>query len=743
MPVSEKQQSMPSSTANLVGRRGGPSLKIDTSSKKTSTGINTPSKKAESSRMHPKPHSTIDETMYSLPSKDTKPVPSASNPEISKTTTSVQGSGSDTISGTVQKSEPVLDESFATLSTIAEDHSEDFTFVANEISDKYKSGENLSDVSKNGSTIVAGSHTEANSTVGEVVDEEPLPTVPAIFILTLLDEDPRSANSLAHRGRCISAPPAVKESYDLSELFDDESSIHSRSVHSGPAEMSIRDPVQLDEDVTPMSPKSSSQEDHLSSDASTAKPASNEETSAGEQDSNEETSAGQQDSNEETSTGQHDSNGETSAPQQETEKPTANSEIRRNGTRYSITFGDIGEETSEHPHMPLRHQDEASMHASEAQHGSTQTQNVPPSFPGSANMHGSHAVDNTGLSGNGALDYSAVVALGLNRQQLLQRGIELQVIRQPGPNMYMGPPVITAQGVPYLCGYCYQSSMATHQNPALLCASCGPYSMDIYCSTACLLLDIQSHYSRCRDTAMHFRHGMPIVIAPSEFQQRPWPLVHLGHEHTTREKYRQRAFSMNTRYGPFPPLLQTWLSQPHNRILPLANLPTNTSEANKSTGIYYVFRSRITSDRDLGPNPDANVICTIEFHRNDRTRHKLSRALNVLFLCIHRAAVEFVFRAIRSFILKPEIFSTFRSTESAKNVFREFAYQYELEFGFGPADYTREHKPFDLEAEWAEIETSIKYQEMTHPSLRVWDRRADADDGGGLLPGEMEGYIRL
>jgi hypothetical protein len=72
----------------------------------------------------------------------------------------------------------------------------------------------------------------------------------------------------------------------------------------------------------------------------------------------------------------------------------------------------------------------------------------------------------------------------------------------------------------------------------------------------------------------------------------------------TRERFRQRNFSMYAWHGPFPGVLESWAKK---NELPVGLTGFDVSERFKKTGDYHIFRSEVAAN---GKNfPTCEVIC--------------------------------------------------------------------------------------------------------------------------------------
>jgi hypothetical protein len=75
-------------------------------------------------------------------------------------------------------------------------------------------------------------------------------------------------------------------------------------------------------------------------------------------------------------------------------------------------------------------------------------------------------------------------------------------------------------------------------------------------------------------------------------------------EKETRERYRQRAFSMYCWHGSFPPILNSWATR---NELPVGLTGFDVNERFKKTGDYHIFRSEVSANGK--PFPRCEVIC--------------------------------------------------------------------------------------------------------------------------------------
>ena len=80
-------------------------------------------------------------------------------------------------------------------------------------------------------------------------------------------------------------------------------------------------------------------------------------------------------------------------------------------------------------------------------------------------------------------------------------------------------------------------------------------------------------------------------------------------EKETRERYRQRAFSMYCWHGSFPPILNSWATR---NELPVGLTGFDVNERFKKTGDYHIFRSEVSANGK--PFPHCEVICVGPFY---------------------------------------------------------------------------------------------------------------------------------
>lgn len=156
----------------------------------------------------------------------------------------------------------------------------------------------------------------------------------------------------------------------------------------------------------------------------------------------------------------------------------------------------------------------------------------------------------------------------------------------------------------YHCTQCSISIVPTIENPMVFCPGCGPNTSYKYCSIACLLVDAYHHAGWCMNypaSVRIFPHNFP---PNSPYLYETNPVISEDQTSGSREKFRQRAFSLYCRYGPFPKLSEAWCrSHPEWQWF---NDLQYWDEV-RCTGIYHIFSSGAFEPTDRG-NPRADVL---------------------------------------------------------------------------------------------------------------------------------------
>ncbi|KAG9233918.1 hypothetical protein BJ875DRAFT_463008 [Amylocarpus encephaloides] len=268
----------------------------------------------------------------------------------------------------------------------------------------------------------------------------------------------------------------------------------------------------------------------------------------------------------------------------------------------------------------------------------------------------------------------------------------------------------------FKCSLCGDHGAATLVTPLVLCSGCGPAGNIRYCSIACLLADAYHHSLQCSNLPPSLKlvyHDLtPHFIYEKD------PIMPLDSSIETPEKFRQKAFSMYCRSGPFPAILKAWAKRNPGEMS-LDGL--DILEMQKRTGDYHVFRSSATAS-GVRYNPGADVIFTVLLRRGDPLKDIFRRSLNASFLVYHPIILDFLFRTIRHFIIDANEFEIFPHLAQSTVVFEEFKQQYSSEFAFDTRRYDHDWEVFSTEKEWPRVVPFLIELENKHPILQYWMR---------------------
>lgn len=156
----------------------------------------------------------------------------------------------------------------------------------------------------------------------------------------------------------------------------------------------------------------------------------------------------------------------------------------------------------------------------------------------------------------------------------------------------------------FCCTFCRETFSPLPAKPLFLCPGCGPIlDAPRYCSVECLLVHAYDHSSQCARFPAYARYEtpqLPTQYCVYEQNAVQGPLD----QKESAEMFRQRTFSLYSRYGSFPKLSSAWCRR--NLGYRFASQLCALDDE-KLTGVYHIFESG-RHRPGLVPNPKANVL---------------------------------------------------------------------------------------------------------------------------------------